>query len=337
MIVGIVLRYRVVTPAAAREYGWNIGEAQVSGMGNLKRYLVDDLVEDYRQSRLTRRDALRVIGGLVGASLAARLLAGCAAPTTTGSARGRPTDSAARSVYSVAANDPAVVAGAVSFPGEGATLSGYLARPAAAGRFPVVLVCHANRGLTPHMEDVTRRLAKAGYVALAVDLLAREGGTAKHSPEQIWKVLGDAPEGRHVQDFRSALAYARTQAFSRADRAGMTGFCFGGGVTWLVAVAMPELAAAVPFYGYPADASDAPKINAAVLAIYAAQDSIILASKYVPPIEAAMHAAGKRFRKVIYPGVDHAFHDDTGDSFDAPAAKAAWEETLAWFNRYLKA
>ncbi|TMG71534.1 MAG: dienelactone hydrolase family protein, partial [Betaproteobacteria bacterium] len=156
-----------------------------------------------------------------------------------------------------------------------ARLAGYLARPKQSGSFPIVLVCHENRGLTRHVEDVARRVAKAGYVGIAVDLLSREGGTAKHGFDAIPGILGKAAPARHVQDFQSGLAYARSQPFARADRVGMTGFCFGGAVTWRVAAAVPDLRAAVPFYGVPVQESDVPKIGAAVLAIYGGLDDRI--------------------------------------------------------------
>jgi carboxymethylenebutenolidase len=233
----------------------------------------------------------------------------------------------------VSPGDPDLVAGVAEFPGVGARLDGYLARPARSGTFPVVLVCHENRGLTRHIEDVARRLAKAGYVALAVDLLSREGGTDKHDFDAIPGILGKAPPARHVQDFRSGLAYARSQAAARGDRAGMVGFCFGGAVTWRVAAAVPELRAAVPFYGVPVPEADVPAIGAAVLAIYAGRDDRI--NQNIPAIESAMAKNGKTFRKIVYPGVDHAFHNDSGARYNADAAKAAWAETLAWFGKYL--
>jgi carboxymethylenebutenolidase len=113
----------------------------------------------------------------------------------------------------------------------------------------------------------------------------------------------------------------------------MVGFCFGGGVTWRVAAATPELRAAVPFYGVPVPAADVPGIGAAVLAIYAGRDNRV--NQNIPAIEAAMQKNGKTFRKIVYPNVDHGFHNDTGQRYDAGAAKAAWGETLAWFSKYL--
>jgi carboxymethylenebutenolidase len=120
---------------------------------------------------------------------------------------------------------------------------------------------------------------------------------------------------------------------ARIDSAGMVGFCFGGAVTWRVAAALPELRAAVPFYGVPVPEADVAGIGAAVLAIYAGRDDRI--NQNIPAIEAAMAKNGKTFRKIVYPNVDHAFHNDSGPRYDAQAAKAAWSEALAWFGKYL--
>jgi carboxymethylenebutenolidase len=233
----------------------------------------------------------------------------------------------------VAPEDPAIVAAAAEFASEGATLRGYLARPSRAGTFPIVLVCHENRGLTAHIEDVTRRVAKAGYVGLAVDLLSRDGGTAKYAYDEVPGVLGKAPPERHVGDFVAGLAHARTQAAARGDRVGMTGFCFGGGVTWRVAAALPELRAAVPYYGMPIEPDKVTTIQAAVFAIYAENDERI--TKAIPATEAAMQQYGKTFKKLVYPGTQHAFHNDTRERYDLKAAQAAWRETLAWFAQHL--
>lgn len=224
----------------------------------------------------------------------------------------------------------------VEFPGEGATLMGYLARPTGEGPFPVILVCHENRGLTDHIKDVTRRVAKAGYVGLAVDLLSRQGGTAAVAdPAQIPGALGQAPEGQPVQDFQSGLRYAQSQPFVDKAKVGMVGFCYGGGVTWRVATKTSELRAAVPFYGPAPAIADVPGIQAAVLAIYGELDQRINAG--IPEIEAAMQQNNKTFEKQIYPGANHAFHNDTGRNYKPDAAKDAWAKTVAWFDRYVKA
>ncbi len=301
-------------------------------MDPLKRYLIEEAVEDYEEGRMSRREVMTVLTGLVGAVLGAELLAACkkservkdAAP-----AHPPPVDAAPAAKPIVAPDDPELVAAPAEFSG----LRGYVARPAKEGSYAVVLVCHENRGLTPHIEDVTRRVAKAGYVGLAVDLLSRDGGTAKYTEDQVPEILGKAPPERHVEDFIAGLAHARTQPGARADRVGMTGFCFGGGVTWRVAAGLPELRAAVPFYGQPVDVAQVPNIQAAVLAIYAEKDDRI--NQQIPAIEQAMKDQGKTFQKIVYPGTQHAFHNDTRERYDASAAKAAWGETLAWFGQYL--
>jgi carboxymethylenebutenolidase len=241
----------------------------------------------------------------------------------------------------VVAGDPAVGAGPLTFPGGALgpgtptpdTLLGYLAHPAQAGAFPVVLICHENRGLTAHIQDVTRRFAKAGYAALAVDLLSRQGGSDQVGESNAPGALGNIAPAQFVADFRSGQDYMKTQAFALPARLGMVGFCFGGGVTWLVAEGVPELKAAVPFYGPPPPTDAVPKIQAAVLAMYGAADTRITSSE--PGMEAAMQQAGKVFDKMIYAGAGHAFFNDTGASYDADAAKDAWDKTLAWFAKYL--
>ncbi len=235
----------------------------------------------------------------------------------------------------VSPDDPQIQAGAVEFPAEdGTSLQGYLARPAGDGPAPVILVCHENRGLTEHIQDVARRLAKAGYVALAVDLLSRQGGTAAVGADNVPGALGNMPPEQFVQDFLAGWRSLQGQAFAQADRVGMVGFCFGGGVTWRVATQMPELRAAVPFYGPHPPVEDVPQIQAAVLAIYAGRDQRINAG--IPAIEAAMQEHNKIYEKIIYPDVDHAFHNDTGARYNAEAARDAWARTLAWFEKYVR-
>ncbi len=197
-----------------------------------------------------------------------------------------------------------------------------------------MLVCHENRGLNEHIRDVTRRLAKAGYVGLAIDLLSRQGGTdAAGGPEAVPGLLANMPPQQFVDDFRAGLHYLQAQPFVATDRIGMIGFCFGGGVTWRCATEIPELKAAVPFYGPNPPLENVPNIQAAVLAIYAEQDQRINAG--IPAIEAAMQANNKVFKKIVYPSVNHAFHNDTGPRYNAEAAQSAWAEALNWFGQYL--
>ena len=334
-------------------------------MNHFQRYLAEEFAEDFQEGRLNRRQALKLIASVTGSLvLAETFLAACApppaipaptsttpptdaptlAPTSTAEPTAEPTVAEAPATApspptapvsgTVSPEDPAIEAGPIQFPGEGLMLLGYLARPKGDGPFPVVLVCHENRGLTAHIQDVARRLAKAGYVALAVDLLSRQGGTDAVGSGNVPGALGNISPDQFVQDFRSGWQYLQTLPFADAERVGMVGFCFGGGVTWRMATHMPELKAAAPFYGPHPPAEDVPNINAAVLAIYGERDQRI--NQGIPAIEAAMQQNDKTYEKVIYPNTDHAFHNDTGSRYNPEAAQDAWARTLAWFEQYLK-
>ncbi len=339
-------------------------------MNHFQRYLADEFAEDYEEGRLTRRDALKLIASVTGSMLIANsILAACAAPpdeatpaavasntpqiadtsgeTATPAAveptatqgtgdTASPTSQSAQAGGTVSPDDPAVAGEDIQFQDNtGATLMAYLARPSQEEAAPVVLVCHENRGLTDHLKDVARRLAKAGYVALAVDLLSRQGGTGVVGSENVPGALSGMPAEQYSQDFISGWMYLQNQPFAQADRVGMVGFCFGGGVTWQTATKMPELRAAVPFYGPHPPLEDVPNIQAAVLAIYGELDQRI--NQGIPAIEEAMLANNKIFEKVIYPDADHAFHNDTGTRYNAEAAQDAWARTLDWFEQYLRA
>lgn len=337
-------------------------------MNHFQRYLVEEFVEDYQEGRMSRREALKLIASVVGnLILANSVLAACAPPpqatsttsptappladtpgvslTSTLAPTAQPTDTTppataaspsptAPTSGTVSPGDPAIESGPVEFPGQGATLLGYLSRPKGDGPFPVVLVCHENRGLTEHIHDVARRLAKAGYVALAVDLLSRQGGTNAVGSGNVPGALGNTSPDQFVEDFLSGRQFLQSQSFAQAELVGMVGFCFGGGVTWLMATRMPELKAAVPFYGPHPAVADVPNINAAVLGIYGELDQRI--NQGIPAIEAAMQQNNKIYENVIYPGADHAFHNDTGSRYNPDAAQDAWARTLEWFGKYLK-
>jgi carboxymethylenebutenolidase len=328
-------------------------------MNIFQRYLAEEFAEDYQEGRLSRRDALKLIVSVTGSLLVANsILAACMPPpeslepteaqpsTSTPTAEQSATDSpmpeaapttasSSTSPYgTVMPDDPAIVAGPIAIPAPDMDLIGYLARPAIGSSSPVILVCHENRGLTPHIQDVTRRFAKAGYVGLAVDLLSRQGGTEVVGSENVPGTLGGIAPEQFVEDFKSGWRYLQGQPFAESGRVGMTGFCFGGGVTWQVAVHMPELLAAVPFYGPHPLSSDVPTIQSAILAMYGELDGRI--NSGIPEIEAAMSANNKIYEKVIYPNADHAFNNDTGSRFNPEAARDAWERSLAWFEKYVR-
>jgi len=232
-------------------------------------------------------------------------------------------------------DDPAVIASEIQFPAaDDMPLMGYLAQPSSGAASPIILVCHENRGLTPHIQDVTRRFAKAGYVGLAVDLLSRQGGSVAVGEGNVPGALGNIQPDQFVEDFKSGWRYLQSLSFAQSDKVGMTGFCFGGGVTWRVATQMPELLAAVPFYGPHPPVEDVPNIHAAVLGIYGELDGRINGG--IPEIEEAMKTNNKIYEKMVYPNADHAFHNDTGPRFHAGSAKDAWERTLAWFEKYVR-
>jgi carboxymethylenebutenolidase len=239
----------------------------------------------------------------------------------------------AQSPFSVPEGDPAVTTSRVTFPSQGDEIMAYLARPAAEGVYPAILVCHENRGLNPHTEDVARRFAKEGYVALAIDLLSREGGTAAHDRDEVPGLLSNAPAERHVGDFAAGFDYLQSLDDVDGERIGVSGYCFGGGVTWRAATGIPGLKAAVPFYGPAPDLAQVPNIQAAVLGVYAELDERINAGK--DPLEQALIDAGVTHQMNVYPGVNHAFHNDTGERYIEEQATQAWQDTLAWFEQHL--
>ncbi|WP_114196160.1 YghX family hydrolase [Edaphovirga cremea] len=230
--------------------------------------------------------------------------------------------------------DPDIVAEYITYasPNGHGEVRGYMVRPAkATGPVPGVVVVHENRGLNPYIEDVARRVAKAGFIALAPDGLSSVGGYP-----------GDDDKGRELQqqvdpeklmnDFFAAIEFL-IKSDATTGKVGITGFCYGGGVANAAAVAYPELAAAVPFYGRQPKSEDVPRIKAPLLLHYAALDTRI--NEGWPAYEAALKAAGKTYEAYIYPGVNHGFHNDTTPRYDEAAAKLAWDRTIKWFEKYL--
>lgn len=327
-----------------------------------QKYFVEEFYDDYRQGLMSRREfvkRLAFVTGSMAATVSTMGLIGCAAdelpdptepmptpipPTRQAeNAAATPTIASsptlipvpgAQSPISIPEGDPSVWAEEIIYDSNGDPITAYLARPAIADAInPVILACHENRGLTPHIKDVTRRLAQTGYVALAPDLLTREGGTANLDPAQIPGLLGAAGNIRHVNDFLAAYTYLQTLDFVNGQRVGMTGFCFGGGITWDVATQLPTLRAAVPFYGRAPELTQIPNIQAAVMVVYAELDSRITNGR--DTVEAALQEAGITYQIKVYPGVDHAFHNDTGSRYDETQATQAWQDTLGWFAAYV--
>jgi carboxymethylenebutenolidase len=196
-----------------------------------------------------------------------------------------------------------------------------------------VLVVHENRGLTDHIRSVAGRFAASGYSALAIDLLSEEGGTGSFPDEAVaMAALYGVPTSRFVADMKAGVTELRRRVPGKKVAA--TGFCFGGGMVWtLLAANEPRLAAAAPFYGPFPEGSSLKGSKAAVLGIYAALDSRVNSSR--PAAAAALRAAGLPHQLVTFPGVDHAFFNDTGGRYNRTQAEAAYKRVLAWFKRYV--
>ena len=222
----------------------------------------------------------------------------------------------------------------VKYPAEGATLEGYLSRPGEGGPFPAVLVIHENRGLNEHIRDVVRRLATEGFVALAPDLLSRQGGTASFAdPDAAREGIGTLKDDPVIADLQAAYAYLQSHARVRRDRIGVLGFCWGGQRSFLYATANPDLKAAVVFYGSTPPEERLTDIQCPVLGNYGGTDTRI--SSQVPQTEASMQRLGKRFDAKVYPGAGHAFFNDTGDRYHEAAAQDAWSRTLRFLKELL--
>ena len=281
-----------------------------------------ELYDGYVHGKLSRRDFLeRAATYAVGSMTAVGILAALSPD------------------YALAAQvsftDPDIIAEYISYPspkGHG-QVRGYLVRPAKSdGPLPSVVVVHENRGLNPYIEDVARRLAKAGYIALAPDGLSSVGGYPGNDDKGRELQAQVDPE-KLMNDFFAAIEFLLSDSRS-TDKVGITGFCYGGGVSNAAAVAYPELAAAVPFYGRQARPEEVPAIKAPLLLQFAQEDARINATW--PEYEAALKAHGKTYEAYIYPGTQHGFHNDSTPRYDEAAAQQAWERTLAWFARYLR-
>jgi carboxymethylenebutenolidase len=229
--------------------------------------------------------------------------------------------------------DPDIVAEYVDYPSPNghSEVRGYLVRPSTPGPYPAVVVVHENRGLNPYIEDVARRLGKAGFMALAPDGLTSVGGYPGND-DRGRELQSQVDPEKLLNDFFAAFEHLLDHADS-TGRVGCVGFCYGGGVCNAMAVAYPELAASVPFYGRQPAAADVPRIEAPLLLHYAALDEGINAGW--PAYEAALQEHGKDYTVHFYEGVNHGFHNDSTPRYDEAAAELAWERTIAFFDEHL--
>lgn len=214
------------------------------------------------------------------------------------------------------------------------TVRGYLVKPAkATGPLPVVLVVHENRGLNPHIEDVARRFALAGFIALAPDALFTLGGYPGDE-DKARELFGKLDQTKTRQDFVQSVAYLQKLQGGNG-KVGVVGFCYGGGIANFLATELPTLTAAVPFYGRQGELSKVTQIKAPLLIHYAGNDERVNAGAQA--YDDALKAAGKNAQSFVYPDTQHGFHNDTTPRYDKAAAELAWQRTVAFFNQHLKA
>ena len=212
-------------------------------------------------------------------------------------------------------------------------MRGYFVRPSnASGKLPGVLVVHENRGLNPHIEDITRRLALEGFVAFAPDALTPLGGYPGEE-DKARELFQKLDQTKTREDFVAATAFLKSRP-ECTGRVGVVGFCYGGSISNMLATRVPDLAAAVPFYGTQAPAADVPNIKAPLLIHYAENDERVNAGW--PPYEAALKASKVQYEAHFYPGTQHGFNNDTTPRYDEAAAKLAWSRTVDFFKKHLR-
>jgi carboxymethylenebutenolidase len=290
-------------------------------MTEIQKYLAEEVAEDLADGIITRREAMRRLGLLgVTGSAATALLSAFTAAEAPAAAAGRDRGGSS-TAWEPAGREE------ITFPGPRGTLLGHWA-PAVRPRGGV-LVIHENRGLTQHISTVAGRLAASGYSALALDLLSEEGGTGAFPGEaEVAAALAQVPPERFVADMKAAV----TELDRRVrGRLAAIGFCFGGGMVWrLLASREPRLAAAAPFYGPFPEGGSLKGSRAAVLGVYGGLDTRVNATR--PAAQAALEAARLKHEILTFTQADHAFFNDTGARFNAPAAAEAWRRTLSWFD-----
>lgn len=279
----------------------------------LDRRIVE-LYDEYTHKPLDRRSFMNRLITIAGSAAAAEAALSLLEPNYA-------------QAQQVAADDARIESRRIDETVGGVRLKGYLVTPKTQGRRGGVLVIHENRGLNPHIEDVTRRAALAGFSALGVDFLTPLGGTPADADAARALFPQLKPEDV-VAQARAALAFLKARP-DTTGKVGAVGFCWGGGAVNDLAVSAPELNAGVVFYGRSPDLAKVPQIKARLLIQQAARDTRLVEG--LPAYEAALKAAGIQYQAIVYPDVDHAFHNDTSaERYNAAAAKLAWERTVAF-------
>lgn len=326
-------------------------------MGELnetQRYFIDEHIEDYMDGLIPRRELLRRVTLISGSAvLAGSIVAACGTPAPTAASPtatiaaptaspalvaqpfATPPPSSGTAGVTVPENDPRITVSKPEIKGsDGALLMAYMAKPNVSGPVPGVVVIHENRGQTEHIRDVVRRAATAGFVAVNIDLAARDGGAASLTDSAAYNAaLAKRDTAAKLTDHNATIAFLKGQS---SGAIGVTGFCFGGGETWNIVISgSPDVKAAVPYYGpQPANFAELAKTKAAVSAVYAELDTRITGT--AAAMEAELTKSGSPKLVTVYPGVNHAFHNDTNpDRYNAAAAQKAWVATIEWFRKYL--
>jgi len=281
---------------------------------------ITSLYEGYRRGQTSRRDFLRKLALFAGSTAAATALLPILEDNSL-------------KASSVLQDDPDLVTEFINYPGFTGDMRAFMARPKKGKKFPAVIVIHENRGLVPHIQDVTRRMAKEGFLAIAPDALSPVGGTPADISNvgELFKQL--KPE-ETTKNFVAAVKYLKTNPLSNG-KVGCTGFCWGGAMTNQVAVNAPDLDAAVPYYGRQPVADDVAKIKAPVMAHYAGNDAGINAG--IAAYEEALKKNNKEYQIFMYEGAAHAFNNDSNaERYNEAAAKLAWGRTIGFFKEKLK-
>jgi carboxymethylenebutenolidase len=277
-----------------------------------------NLYDEYTHKPLNRHEFLRRLTVLAGSTAAAMSLLPLLEVNYSHAALTREEDLFTEQVH---------------YPGVNGEMEAYVARPKEEKKYPVVVVIHENRGLNPHIEDVTRRAATAGYLAIAPNALSSLGGTPANEDEARTK-FQQLKDDDNLQNFIKVFDYLLGRKDANGNY-GCVGFCWGGGMANSLAVNVPSLKAAVAFYGRQPDAADVPKIKAAIQLHYGALDERINAG--IPAYEEALKKSKIPYELYIYEGANHAFHNDTAPTrYNEAAAKLAWQRTIAFFDKYLK-
>lgn len=280
---------------------------------------ISDLFREYKKGELSRRSFLRKLALYTGSMAGAMMLLPIMEKNDLMSGM-KPQD------------DPDLITEFIKYPAETGEMRAYMARPRNGKKFPAVIVIHENRGLVPHIQDVTRRMAKEGFLSLAPDALSPVGGT----PDDISNVgalFKQLDGSQTTKNFVAAVKYLKTHPNS-TGKVGCTGFCWGGAMTNQVAVNAPDLNAAVPYYGRQPSAEDVAKIKAPIMAHYAENDAGINAG--IAAFEEELKKNNIEYHFFSYPGTGHAFNNDTNPSrYNEEAAKLAWKRTVGFFKEKL--